>query len=490
MAGRPDTDRRDARRRAGAPVEPGRRRSRTPPAGAHRQAHFRRSSRRRTPRPEPSHRREPGRPVPSGRTVGARRTVPLPLRVRRTRREGRRRRRGRCARARRTEFGGERGRAEGDGVLGVRVDEGGPVECRGDHLGDHRDAGRPPDQEHGVEVRGLDPRGAQRAGERADGRLDLRPDHVFELAAGEADVEVPVRQEHRDGRFGVDRQRLLGGDAVLPQPGQGDAGLRVAQVELAERPAGAEVDVREDGVVEVDAAEPLDALGAAEDVDPYRALAQHGGVEGAAAQVVHGHRVAVAEVAGGRVVGCCRLRLGDHPCLRDARQLRDLLEQLTPVRTPVGGVGEDHVLRGCALGLGDLRDGRGEQLGEQRGDRVRRAAQHHRRRVAEAALELPRDPVRVADRPPVRRLAGDERAVVAGVDHRRRDHRPVAEGDHLHPRSPGHRSRDEGRAEVHPQAVRAHAVRHGVASLRAPDVIECRGLDRDTVANRYHRIDM
>ena len=44
----------------------------------------------------------------------------------------------------------------------------------------------------------------------------------------------------------------------------GDAGLRVAQVELAERAAGADVDVGEDGVVEVDPAEPLDALGAAE----------------------------------------------------------------------------------------------------------------------------------------------------------------------------------------------------------------------------------
>ena len=133
-----------------------------------------------------------------------------------------------------------------------------------------------------------------------------RPDHVFELAAGEPDVEVAVRQEHRDGRLGVDRQRLLGRDAVLPQPGQRDAGLRVAQVELAERAAGAEVDVGEDRVVEVDAAEPLDALGAAEDVDAgggSRALAQHGGVEGAAAEVVDRHRVAVGEVLGPRRSG-------------------------------------------------------------------------------------------------------------------------------------------------------------------------------------------
>ena len=182
-------------------------------------------------------------------------------------RRARRRRPGRNVRARRAVFGGEGRRAQGDRVLGVRVDEGGPVQCRGDHLCDQRDPGGAADQQHGVEVGRLDPRRAQRAREGADRRLDLRPDHVFELAAREPDVEVPVRQEHRDGRLGVDRQRLLGRDAVLPQPGQGDAGLRVAQVELAERAAGAEVDVREDGVVEVDPAEPFDALGAAEDVD-------------------------------------------------------------------------------------------------------------------------------------------------------------------------------------------------------------------------------
>ncbi len=281
--------------------------------------------------------------------------------------DARRSRRGRHVRARRAVLGGEGGRAEGDGVLGVRVDEGGPVERRGDHLCDQRDPGGAPDQQHGAEVGGLHLRRAQRAGERADRRLDLRPDHVFELAAGEPDVEVPVRQEHRDGRLGVDRQRLLGRDAVLPQPGQGDAGLRVAQVELAERAAGAEVDVGEDGVVEVDAAEPFDALGAAEDVDADgRALAQHGGVEGAAAEVVDGHRVAVAEVPGRGVVGGGRLRLGDHPRLRDARELRDLLEQLAPVGPPVGRVGEDDVRRRGALGLGDLRDGVLEQRGEQR----------------------------------------------------------------------------------------------------------------------------
>jgi hypothetical protein len=350
----------------------------------------------------------------------------------------------------------------------VRVDQGGPVERRRDHLGDQRDPGGAADQQHCAEVGGLDARGPQRAGQRADRRLDLGADHVFELAAGQADVEVPVRQEHRDGRLGVDREGLLRRDAILPQPGQGDAGLRVAQVELAQRAAGAEVDVGEDRVVEVDTAEPLDPLGAAEDVDADGALAQHGGVERAATEVVHGHRVTVGEVAGRRVVGRGRLRLGDHPDLLDARELRDLLEQLTPVGAPVGGVGEDDVRRRGALGLGDLRDGVREERGEQRRHRVRGAAEHHGRGVAEATLELPADPVRVAHCPSVCGLARDEGAVVTGVHHRRSDHGPVAEGDHVHPRPAGDRGRHEGRPEVHPQAVRAHAVRHGRRPLRKP----------------------
>ena len=54
----------------------------------------------------------------------------------------------------------------------------------------------------------------------------------------------------------------------------------------------------EDRLVEVDAAEPLDALGLAEDLDAAGALAQHRGVERAAAEVVDGDDVAVGRGGG------------------------------------------------------------------------------------------------------------------------------------------------------------------------------------------------
>ena len=102
-------------------------------------------------------------------------------------------------------------RAQGDRVLGVRVDERRPAERLGDHLGDQRDPGGAADQQHGAERRpGRPAPSAAYPVERADRRLDRRADHALELGAREPDVEVPVGQEHRDGGLGVDRQRLLG----------------------------------------------------------------------------------------------------------------------------------------------------------------------------------------------------------------------------------------------------------------------------------------
>ena len=240
------------------------------------------------------------------------------------------------------------------------VDEGGPVECGGDHLCDEGDAGGAADEEYGVEVGGFDVGGAQGAGECADGGFDLGADHVFEFAAGDADVEVSVGEEDRDGGFGVDGECFFGGDAVLAESGEGDGGLGVGQVEFGECSAGAGVDVGEDGVVEVDAAEAFDAFGGAEDVDADGAFAEHGGVEGAAAEVVDGDGVAVGEVAGGGVVGGGGFGFGDHAGVGDAGELGDFFEQFAAVGAPVGGVGEDDVVWWGALDFGDFGDGFGE----------------------------------------------------------------------------------------------------------------------------------
>ena len=159
-------------------------------------------------------------------------------------------------------------------------------------------------------------------------------------------------------------------------------------------------------------------------------------------------------MAGRGVVRGGGLGLGDHLRGRHAGELGDLVEQRPAERAPVGRVGEHDALRRGALGLHDAVDHVGEQRAEQRRDRVRGAAEHDRGRVAEAALELAADPVRAAHRAPARRVARHHGAVLADVHHRRGDHRPVPEGEHLHPRRVRDRRRDERRAEVHAQAVR------------------------------------
>ena len=66
----------------------------------------------------------------------------------------------------------------------------------------------------------------------------------------------------------------------------------------------------EDGLVEVDAAEVLDAVGGADDREPGVLLLQHAHVEGAAAEVVDRDLVAGGEPGPGGVLGGGGLGLG------------------------------------------------------------------------------------------------------------------------------------------------------------------------------------
>ena len=72
------------------------------------------------------------------------------------------------------------------------------------------------------------------------------------------------------------------------------------------------------GVVEIDAAEPLEALGRAEELGPVVAVAHDGGVERAATEVEHRHRLAVLETAEVGVVAGGRLWLRHQLDVLDA----------------------------------------------------------------------------------------------------------------------------------------------------------------------------
>ena len=261
-------------------------------------------------------------------------------------------------------------------------------------------------------------------------------------------------QEHGDRRLGVRGERLLGQHAVLAQAHDRAGGGRVREVERGDRAVEGAVDVAEHGLVEVDAAEALDALGRTEDLEAAARGAQDGGVEGAAAEVVDGDGGAVGDPLVGRVVRGGGLRLGDHRDVVQPGHARDLLEQLPLVRAPVRRVGQPHRDRRPALPLGDLGDHLAELGGHEVARGVRRAAQQDGHRVAEAALDLARDAVRFRGRAAVGRVAGEHAALGAHEDDGGHRGRPVAQRGHLDMPLTDDRSRRVGRAEIDPQPVR------------------------------------
>ena len=158
--------------------------------------------------------------------------------------------------------------------------------------GDQRNPGRSAGQQHRPQRGRLHPGRPQRPAQGADRVGQRRPDHRLELGAGEADPGVQAGQRHRDHHLGVLGEGLLGLDAVAAQPGQGGAHVRVVRGQRRRHRAHGVQHVLEDRLVEVDAAELLDAFRFAEQLEPVGRAAQHRRVEGAAAQVVDGDDLA------------------------------------------------------------------------------------------------------------------------------------------------------------------------------------------------------
>ena len=160
-------------------------------------------------------------------------------------------------------------------------------------------------------------------------------------------------QRDRDRRVGVGRQRLLGAAALVAQPGLTDADLRVGRVGGRHEPAERRVDVGEHGLVDVDAAEALHALGRAEQLEAGLGLADDRGVERAAAEVVHGDDLAGFDPLLAGVGDGGRLGLGDEhdPLEVEAGEPGGLPEQALLVLAVVGRVGEDDDVGRRALAL-------------------------------------------------------------------------------------------------------------------------------------------
>jgi hypothetical protein len=358
--------------------------------------------------------------------------------------------------------------AEADGVLGVGVYGDGPTQLDPHHLGHQRDPGRSADQQDRADVLGRDLGRADGAAQGDDGLRDRRADHGLELGPGQPYLGLEAGDQHRDRDVRVRGQSLLGVDALLAQPGHRSLGRGLLGIEAIQAVAHRRPDVGEDRLVEVDAAEPLDAFGRADDLEAVVVGAAHGGgVEGAAAQVVHGDDRARLQPALRGVERGRGHRLGDQQGGVQVDLADGLGEQIELVVAPVGRVGQRDGPRGLALLLAHPVDGPPQHAGHQHLGRVRGAAEDDGRRIADPPLELAGHAARIGRRPAGGGLAHQDLAVVPQEDDRRHGGRPVAQGQRLHDPTAFRCRCGVGRAEVDAEVV-CHALLLGRGQLRGP----------------------
>ena len=341
-----------------------------------------------------------------------------------------------------------------------------------------RHAGLAADEHDIGDVLGFEAGVLERLLARVDGALDEVPDELFELGAGERLDEV---QRGRGAAFHA------GGDERLVDLGrrrraQFDLGLLGGFLEALQREAvGAKVDILlrleavgepiDDARVEILAAEEGVAVGRLH-LEHAVADLEHRHVEGAAAEVVDGDRLAVVllEAVGERGRG----RLVDDAQHFKAGDLAGVLGRLALGVVEVSGNGDHRLGDGLAeIGLGgflhlledegrDLRravilaagvdpgvavraldDLVGHQLGVLLGDRIVEAA-------ADQALDRENRIVGVGDRLALGRLADQPLTVLGEGDDRRRGARALAIFDDLRLAAFHHGDAAVGRAQVDP----------------------------------------
>ena len=338
-------------------------------------------------------------------------------------------------------------------MLGMGVHRGRCGERGVQQFPDQRDPAATAHQHDGAQpVRGQ-PGRADRPFESGDRVAERGSDQVVELAAGQPERGGQSGQRDRQHRVGVGRQRLLRVHAVATQPGEPDHGVRVVRIDRGQAVAEHPDHVLEEGFVEVDAAEVFDALGRAEQAVAGRCLLQQAGVERAAAEVVHGDHVAGVHPGLGGVLRRRRQWFRAAAPAFDTGQPGDLVQQLQLVGPPVRRVGQHHLRRGLAHPVGRGGHDVLQQSGGEGLRRERVAGDQDRHGVADPALELSNESVRLGQSATLRGLADEQRAVVAEEQHRRDLQRPVAEAEHGRLAAVRHRGRGERGAEIDPEPV-------------------------------------
>jgi hypothetical protein len=157
------------------------------------------------------------------------------------------------------------------------------------------------------------------------------------------------------------------------------------------------------------------------------------------------------------------VRLAEQLGADQAGRLRGIHQPLAPVLAPVGGAGEDDLVRLAAEPLGDVGGHPGEQRAGELLGAEPLAVEQDRHLVAQPPFELPGDPGRLADRAAAGRVPDQHDAVVAEEHHRRDLVGVVAERHDLRPSVAERGGGREGRADID-----AEHIGHGCDSSQLP----------------------
>jgi hypothetical protein len=178
-------------------------------------------------------------------------------------------------------------------------------------------------------------------------------------------------------------------------------------------------------IVEQRAAEHLDAGGVPAQFEPERTAPQHGRLEPAGAQRVHGQLLAHLDPITGRVRLGGRHRPRQHGQFGQVRLTQRTEQRRPPMRTPAHWMGDNQSGGGHALDFLGAVDHPTDECGRQHLRRIVPAAECQGYLVADAVQEEPGRAVRAHGGVPQRFGADLDRVVVGQVQHGG-DSRPLA----------------------------------------------------------------
>jgi hypothetical protein len=229
--------------------------------------------------------------------------------------------------------------------------------------------------------------GADSPLQRLHGVGDARPNHRFELDARQANVRHQVRERDRDRDVGIRRQGFLRAPTLIAQARERSRRGGVVAHHVAWLQTERLHHVLQDGMIEVDAADPLEALRLPDEGESFGGLAQQRCVERTATEVIHGDDLTDLDPLERGVVDRCGFGLRDERNGTDVGLPRRESQKIHLVVAERCWMAQHDSRRGLAVLLRHLLHDPCEHMGGQRLGAVGNAAEHQRRGITEATLE-------------------------------------------------------------------------------------------------------